>query len=255
MRNITKFVVAGLAIATSISAAVKPAAATPATLGFYPATDIYGKGTMHLDFDSYGRGIKADGLVSSGLTYGIGPDTDKAFGRSEIGFDYLLSAAGGTPAIDTGKRFLFNAKTQLYNNDATGTRVVIGGWGLGNKQAGAPGIVYLTGSKTFEFGRVHLGVAQSLANKAIITAGPGEDDKTSISLGYDKMLTDKLQFAVDMYTGKNLYSGIQPTLYYYINDKANFGLGLMRFNSKNVGPSRNQVYVCFDYNFDFKAAK
>lgn len=234
-------VVAGLALAAGAIFSAKPASATPATLGFYPATDIYGKGTFHYDADGYVHDdFKDTAFVSSGITYGIGPDTDKAFGRTEIGFDYNLTS-GATNSL--GNRLIGNIKTQLYNNDKGGTRVVAGAWGIGDDDFN-PNYIYLLGSKSFEFGRIHLGVAHALSDKVITK------DKTSLQLGYDKMLTSKLQFAVDFYSGKNAVAGVQPTLYYYINDKADFGLGWYRLN-QDVPVARNQIYVCFDYNFDF----
>ena len=230
--------------------ATRPASATPATLGFYPATDIYGPGAFHFDVDSYGRGLRGDVGVSTGLTYGIG-DTDKAFGRSEVGLDYFF-ANGST--IKGEKRIVLNAKTQLFNNSDNGTRVVAGVWGVGSKDFAAPNVAYVSGSKTFGFGRVHLGLANNFAGRvggSRVTDLGDDDSRFHITAGYDRYITPKLQFAVDYYTGKNSYAGIQPTLYYYINDKANFGLGLFRLNSNNA-TIRNQVYLCFDYNFGGK---
>lgn len=241
---------AALAVAGSLLLS-KPAAATPSTLGFYPSTDIYGAGVFHFDFDSYGKGLNADAAVTSGLTYGFG-DSDKIFGRSEIGFDYIFSLGGVAPSnsgMNNSKRLLFNAKTQLYNNSESTVRVVAGVWGLGNKEVFAPNVGYVSASKSFDFGRVTLGVARSFQKEAVVADLNGESDRTNLHLGYDKMLTDKLQFAVDYYSGKSAYSGVQPTLYYYLNDKSNIGIGYFRTNSKAISPSRNQVYVCFDYNF------
>ena len=254
LRNKNFLRLAGMAVAAGVlGLLVKPAAATPATLGFYPATDIYGKGVFHLDVDTYGRATKTDALTSVGLTYGIG-EKDGIFGRSEIGADYVLSLAGSIPT-DLGdgstlggqKRFLLNAKTQLYNNDDSGVRFVAGVWGVGGNDLFAPNVGYLLGSKSFKFGRIHVGVAHAF-DKANVTTLAGNDATTYLQLGYDKMLTKKLQFAVDYYSGKSAISGVQPTLYYYVNDKASFGLGLMRFNDQSVAP-RNQTYICFDYNF------
>ncbi|MBW3637622.1 MAG: hypothetical protein KY445_14345 [Armatimonadetes bacterium] len=232
------------------------ASATPATLGFYPSTDIYPKNTFHLDVDSYGRGVKTDALVSSGLTYGIGPETSKIFGRSEVGLDYLLRLFGTIPATDPAddiggtSRLIGNFKTQVYDNPSSATRVVLGAWGLGSRKIFAPSYLYLTSAKSFEFGRVHLGIARSLADRDVIAAPSGSSDRTSLHLGYDRYFANnKLQFAVDYYSGKNAVTGVQPTLYYYINDKANFGVGYFRANDASVAPSRNQVYLCFDYNF------
>ncbi len=248
--------IAGVTMSMSmLGGALKPAQATPATLGFYPASDIYGKGTFHLDVDSYGRNTKMDAVTSVGLTGGLG-DKDGLFGRTEIGADYLMSAGGGTPVDpDTGnslggsKRFLLNAKTQLYNNDEKGLRVVAGVWGVGNKKIYAPNVAYVLGAKSLDWGRVHVGVAHSLARKETIATPAGNDDRTFLHLAYDRPITKKLSFAVDWYSGKSAISGVQPSLYYAVNDKASFGVGLMRFNDKSVAPTRNQLYLCFDYNF------
>lgn len=248
--------ITGVAMSIGVlGGSLKPVLATPATLGFYPASDIYSKGTYHLDVDSYGRNTKMDAVTSVGLTGGLG-DKDGILGRSEIGVDYLMSAGGGTPVDpDTGnslsgsKRFLLNAKTQLYNNDEKGVRLVAGVWGVGSKKIYAPNVAYVLGSKSFEWGRVHVGVAHSLARKETIATPAGNDDRTFLHLAYDRPITKKLSFAVDWYSGKSAISGVQPSLYYAVNDKASFGVGLMRFNDKSVAPSRNQLYLCFDYNF------
>jgi hypothetical protein len=225
------------------------AAATPSTLGFYPSTDIYTRGNFHLDVDAYGKGLHTDAFISTGLSYGTGPERNGLFGRSEVGFDYMLSMMGETPMASTGKRLLFNGKTQLYNNDTSHVRLVAGFWGLGDRAIGAPNIGYVLGSKAFSFGRVHLGVAHSFAAEEAIAAPSGHADRTYGQLGFDTMITPKLQCAADFYSGKSFVSALQPTLYYLVNDKASFGVGYARFNDKSMMPSRNQVYVCFDYNF------
>jgi hypothetical protein len=241
---------AGVAVAAlSILSGSRPAMATPSTLGFYPSTDTYADKSFHLDVDTYGEGLKTNGTNSVGLTYGLG-GKDGAFGRSEIGLDYITNAG----SLSVGKRLLFNGKTQLYNNDDSKTRVVAGVWGVGSKDVASPDYLYLLGSKAFDWGRIHLGVAQALAKKGVIAspaqafAGQG-GDRTSLHLGYDRAITSKLSFAIDYYSGKNLYAGVQPTLYYAVNDKASFGIGYLRLNDGSVGPSRNQVYAAFDYNF------
>jgi hypothetical protein len=248
--------VTGLALAAAAAFGIaKPASATPATLGFYPGTDIYGPGNFHFDFDTYSKSATSSIATTAGITYGLGPDNDNIFGRTEIGFDYnftnVPSAAiiGGTPvagnqSVSAGKRLLFNFKTQLYNNNDSQTRVVAGGWGLGDSDFN-PNYLYVAGSKNFKFGRVHLGAARALSKDIV------GDDRTSLFLAYDKLITPKLQFVADYYSGKGNYAVVQPTLYYFFNDKADFGLGYARFNNKDFSP-RNQIYICFDYNFDFK---
>jgi hypothetical protein len=230
-----------------LSCTGQAAHATPSTLGFYPSTDIVPKKIFHLDVDTYGRAFRTDVSTTVGLTAGIGPDRSGILGRTEVGADYII---GGplTGVQSSSRRSFFNAKTQLFENADSGTRVVAGVWGVGSNTIFAPDVVYLLGSKAFDFGRISVGVASATSNRANITTPAGNDDRTYLQLGFDRPITKKLSFAADFYSGKSAISGVQPTVYYAVNDKASFGLGLFRLNDKSVVP-RNQVYACFDYNF------
>lgn len=243
------------ALAASIGSP-KPAQATPAGLTLYPATDIYGKGNFHFDADLFSDRGRESALTSFGLSYGLGPDRDGIFGRSEIGIDYVT---GGTatsgPDIDFEKRFLVNAKTQLYNNDDSAVRVVAGLWGFGSRGDFAntvfpPNVVYVLGSKAFDFGRFHLGFARITQKETFITTPAGNDDRNMVQYGFDKVFAGgKFQFTFDGWTGKNAYAAQAPGLIYYINDKAAVQLGYIRYNDESAFPARNQVYFGFDYNF------
>lgn len=237
-----------------LGVAAMPALATPATLGFYPATDIYPKGTTHLDVDVYGRGIKGDAAVTVGATMGAGSGSEGVLGRYEAGFDYFLSAGGATPVVSGSKRLLFNAKAQLMDDADKGVRLVGGVWGVGSKTIAAPNYLYIAGSKVTSSGRFTLGVAHSLAGKVggvrVIAAPSGNDDRTSLHLGYDKALSSKLSFAADWYSGKNAWAAVQPTLYYAVTPTTSLGVGVVRFNDSSVAPSRNQMYWALDINFD-----
>jgi len=228
----------------AVGSLVPSVQATPATLGYYPGTDIYGPKAFHFDVDNYGRGVKTDVGNSLGLTGGFGSDTDKAFGRNEVGFDYYTFPN----TLSTSKRVIFNFKTQLFADSEKGTRVVAGAWGLGNRDLGAPNVGYLLASKTFGFGRIHVGVARSFQKESIVG-----NDRTNLHVAYDRAITPKLSFVADYYTGKTTYSVLQPTLYYSVNDKAAFGIGYARYNSSAIAP-RNQVYLSFDYNFGGRTA-
>jgi hypothetical protein len=232
LRNIVKVSLAGVLIAGAL-VSTKPASAAPSALGAYPSTDVYGDGVFHFDVDTLSRNLTKNFGTSVGLQYGIG---DKA----EIGFDYNTSNLGDS----FGENISFNAKYKLVDGGEKGVTVAAGGYGLGKKQingsAGYANIGYVVASKNFDFGRIHLGVAHAF--------GDVEEDDTSLTVSYDKYLTPKVQFAVDYYSGKAPYAGVQPSIYYSINEKAGFGLGYLIFN--NDAP--NQVYACFDYNFDFK---
>ncbi len=230
------------------------AVATPSTLGFYPSTDIYSQGTVHLDVDTYSKGLLRESTQTVGLTTGIG-DKDSIFGRTEVGFDYLYKAAGKTPSdassdpLSIGKRLLFNIKTQLYSKNDM--RLVAGFWGVGADEIAAPDVGYLLGSKAFSWGRVHLGLAHSLSSESNLTTPDGNHDQTYLALGFDRSLTKKLSFAVDYYSGKSAISGIQPTFYYTLTKSTSVGLGLMHFNDGTIEPSRNQIYLCIDSNFSY----
>jgi hypothetical protein len=226
--------------------------ATPNILGFYPSTDIYAKGNLHLDVDTFGRGLTGDAMITSGLSYGTGPDHDGLFGRSEVGFDYVLSMMDAKPMASSRQRVLLNAKTQLYNNPASGVRLVTGVWSLGNRAVGGADVGYVLASKAFQRGRLHLGVAHAFSSPAMMRAmddSMGKMDRTYLQLGADTMITPRLQLAADFYSGKSPLSAFQPTLNYMINDRAGIMLGYVRFNDKSIMPSRHQLYAAFDYNF------
>lgn len=229
-----------------------PACATPSTLGFYPSTDIYPQGTVHLDVDTYSKNLLKDSTQTVGLTTGIG-DKETLLGRTEVGVDFLFKSAGNTPRdasgdfLNIGKRLLFNVKTQLYSKKDV--RLVAGLWGVGNSDIAAPNVGYVLASKTFSWGRLHLGLAHSFASQSSIITPDGNHDQTYLALGYDRSLTKKVSFAVDYYSGKSAISGIQPTLYYALTKNTSIGLGLMHFNDGSIEPTRNQVYLCIDSNF------
>lgn len=252
----TTAVVATAFVASALLVA-RPASATPGGLTFYPSTDIYGKGNFHFDADLFTRNLNQNALISNGISVGAGPDRDGVFGRSEFGLDYFSGGSALSNSISADNRVFLNAKTQLYNNEASATRVVAGVFGLGKKgnlgtgnTSFPPNVAYLLGSKNFSFGRVHLGVAQALASRSTIATPDGGDDRTFLQLGYDKLFADgKFQFTFDAYTGKSAYSVAAPGLIYYFNNRASFQVGYVRFNDKSVLPSRDQAYLAFDYNF------
>jgi len=230
---------AGLALATAYTA--KPAAALPSELGAFPSTDIYGKENWHIDVYSYGRGLKTNDFVGVGLIYGVGPDTSKIFGATELGIDY-----NEIPGAEVKFRGALNIKTQLLST-ASGEKVVIGTYNLGNKQTWSDSI-YLVGAKTFKWGRVHVGVEQALSKEYVTR------DRTGLQLGFDKALTPTISFACDYLSGDNQIGGVQPTLYYALNDKASVGLGYFITNaspSSGLVADKGQLYAAFAYNFDF----
>ena len=252
MKNTFRLLVAGALCAGVATFAARPAHALPSSLGAYPSTDIYTKGNIHFDADDYtSSDFKTGVLPTQGITYGIGPDRTGPLGRTEVGYDFNFGTGG---SVSFGKRIFFNAKTQLYNNDAQQIRVVAGGWDLGDS-ATNPNYIYLLASKNFtKIGRFHIGYAYG-ASKGVfnttsaegVTTSPG---RSSLHLAYDRLLTPKLQFVIDYYSGKSPFAGVQPTVYYSVNDKASFGIGYFRLNNRTA-TVKNQIYLAFAYNFDF----
>lgn len=83
---------------------MRPASATPSGLTFVPSTDIYAKSNFHFDADTVGQGTRMNGFMSYGLSAGIGPDRDGAFGRTEVGFDYFGSILGASTGVSAPKK-------------------------------------------------------------------------------------------------------------------------------------------------------
>ena len=243
MSNLKQLVAAAVAATAILGVAgVKPAAATPATLGFYPSPDIYSEGIFHFDVDRYNvndfSGVGA--TDTAGLTYGLS-DREGLFGRTEIGYDYFSNSGK-----DFGDSLFFNAKTQLYNDSDKGIRAVGGLWLAGdtnNPLVSNTG--YLLASKAFDFGRIGLGVAHAFSDDNL---GP-DADQTYLQLSYDRAINKQFTFVVDAYTGRSPISGIQPTIYYNFNDKGDFGIGYFFNNEARGASNADQLYLCFDYNF------
>lgn len=237
----------------------RPASAAPASLTIYPSTDIYPKGNWHLDSDIVsGSNFRNTTFASAGINYGIGPERNGLFGRSDIGLEYLPAPLSG---VSGSNRLVLNAKTQLFNRlvmSARGpmsTRLVFGLRGFGNKGNPATGnstapkdVIYLLGSHLTPFGRVHVGVAHSFAEKAFLTTPAGNAARTYLQLGYDVPISKQARFAVDYYTGKSTISALAPSIIYEVDDRAAFQLGYIRYNDSSINP-RNQIYGALDYDF------
>jgi hypothetical protein len=245
LQSIRKVAMAGVAVAAGV-AMTRPAAATPSGLINLPSTDIYEKGTIHLDID-YIRflkdsGFKADDQLGAGVTYGLGPGTDRIFGRSEIGLDYNINRLAAAPS-GLGKNLFFNAKTQLYNNDEQGLRATLGVFNVGDESSSYRPI-YVNASKNFgeKVGRVHLGYIRTLANDI----NPGDED--AIQIAYERKITNKLLFLAEYATGDGPFGALGGSLAYYIDDRSAVQLAYSRLNS-SAFPQRNFIYVGYDINF------
>jgi hypothetical protein len=229
-----------LGAAMLLQGAGHEAHATESGLGFYQTADIYGKGVIHFDYDTFGRGVKTDIGTSAGLEFGVGPDKDGAFGRTELGFDYLVSGPSGSTLPSGDKRIVLNAKTQLYNNDASGTRVSLGVSGLGDKSTFPAADLHLLGFKAFAFGRVHAGLFKQIKRTS------GGPHTGGLQLGFDKTVAKKFVVGGDWRSGPSGF--LAPCVIYNMNSKSDFEVCVGRANSDSITP-RYQTYLAFDYSF------
>ena len=252
-RKIVKLGVALAAIGVSLYPGIKPAWATPSGLITVPSTDIYREGNIHLDLDylhfpsfntAAGGRQSSLNVFTTGLQYGLGPDTDKPFGRTEIGFDFQVAQTGGFRRLGTTDRLSFNAKTQLYNDYEKGVRVVIGASGLGTKTT-ASNFGYITGSKNFgPAGRVHLGFGRAFNDR--LFGGPGVE-RNVVQFGYERLLSRQLRFIAEYGTGKSGFGNAGASLVYYLNNRSNIQLAALRPNQRNG--SNVFYYLGYDLNF------
>jgi len=231
-----------LSVGLGLHGTIKPATASESGLGFYPTADIYNKGTYHLDVDTLGRGVKTDLATSVGLEYGFGPGRDGLFGRTEAGFDYLVSpnTNGAGDSVSGSDRISLNVKTQLYNSDARKERIAIGISGLDKKATFTSVNLHLLGYKAFDFGRIHAGVWKDFERE------DGGSDESGIQLGFDRAIGKKVIVGFDWRSSDVGF--LAPCIIYNVNPNAGFELAIGRANDDDIEP-RHQTYIAFDYNF------
>ncbi len=230
----------------------------------------------HLEDIYMGNGFQTNGHTAVGLTYGLGPDKSTLFGRTEVGFDYVLSAGpysgvsipsgtspegnnGSLPGLFSGptltpaQRTFYGLKTQLWEDPKTMTRLVIGGYLWGVKEANAGDLGFLAISRqTKKYGYIHLGIVHSFAGHKAILTRAGHSDHTYAQIDYAYQIKSRLVGGFNCYTGKSTESAIFPAIIYFISDDYNSSvtLGDFHFWDKSVRPVADQMYVQFDYYFN-----
>jgi hypothetical protein len=230
----------------------------------------------HLEDIYMGDGFQTNGHTAVGMTYGLGPDKSTLFGRTEVGFDYVLSAGpysgvsipsgtspegnnGSLPGLFSGptltpaQRTFWGAKTQLYEDPKTMTRLVIGGYLWGPHEANAGDLGFLAISRqTKKDGYFHLGVVHSFAGTQAIKTRAGHSDHWFGQIDYAYQLKPRLVGGFNCYTGRSTESAIFPAIIYFISDDYNSSvtLGDFHFWDKSVRPDADQTYVQFDYYFN-----
>lgn len=230
----------------------------------------------HLEDIYMGNGFQTNGHNAVGLTYGLGPDTNGLFGRTEVGFDYVLSAgpyagvsipAGTSPEGNDGalpglfttntltpeQRIFWGAKTQIFNDPKTMTRMVAGGYLFGSKDANAGDLGFVSISRqTLKYGYIQGGIVHSFAGEKAIETLDGHSDHWFYQLDYAYQVKSRLVAGFNAYSGRSTESAIFPAIIYFISDDYNTSvtLGDFHFWDQTVRPSGDQTYVQFDYYFN-----
>jgi hypothetical protein len=230
----------------------KAAHATPSVNIFYPSTDVLQPNQKRVSSDLRSRDMKTTTYGSGGLGYGFG-SKKRAFGRTEIGMDYVAAAPYSN--VNLANRICLNGKMQLFSDRANKTTLVAGIWGLGNRgtvgsnSALPPDVAYLLASRRFKGTTLQAGLARSLAKRIIVATPAGNADKNYLQLGFKQAISRRINIGVDYYSGKSAISALAPGIILNLNDHASFHVGYLRYNDSSVQPSQNQVYVLIDYIF------
>jgi hypothetical protein len=251
----------GLLAAVALLLCPAPARADGNSLIGYPQTNILGRNAFHFDFDTVGVRANSNVFSGAGVTWGLGSSllgrkdkSDKSgfLGRSEIGVDYLLSAGPFVPTfVKARQRFFFNFKMQLYDDPASQTRVVVGGYNLGSASLAAARELYVLASKTRSWGKLQVGLTHAFGPEAGLITPAGHADRTYVQVSYNRHLWQRLFGAYAGQTGLSTQSRQSVALAYYLDDtyKGSFAIGILRYNDRSIAPSRHQVYFGFDYDW------
>lgn len=228
----------------------------------YPQSNIIAKNAFHVDWDTVGTGPKTDVFSAIGITYGLGSglrgrrgdgsDKNGFLGRAEVGIDYLLTAGTTVPTfVPTNERFYMNFKVQVYQDDATKTRVVAGMYNLGANSLRTARELYLLVSEDRPWGKIQVGVTHAFGKEEGLKTPAGHADRTYFQLSYNRHLWQRLFGAYAGYSGKSTQSRQSVAVAYYVDNtyKGSFAIGYLLYNDKSVRPSRNQVYFGFDYDW------
>jgi hypothetical protein len=258
--------VAGLLAGTAILlVAAADARADGNSLIGYPQANILGENAFHLDVDTVGVNASTNAFTGMGITWGLGSalkgrsdtkaDQDGLLGRSEVGMDYLLSAGSAVPNVPSHDRFYFNFKTQLYNDDASKTQVVVGGYNLGTPLLATARELYVLAARTHSWGKLQIGLTHAFGPEASVLTPAGHDDRTYLQTSFNRHVVGRLYGAFAGYTGLSAQSRASIAIAYYVDrdNKGSFALGLLRYNDRSVLPGQYQVYFGFDYDWGAKS--
>lgn len=210
------------------------AMATPSTEMWSPASsDIQPFGVVHLGMDNYftvdktaASGSQGNFPTDLGLTVGVLP-FEKI--QMEVGVDALYAA---------DNPYYFNAKIGSPENAwcPYSPAVNVGIFNVGTKKGVTDyNIVDFIAGMTLplDLGRVHAGVYKG--NSSVLVSGEGEDKSGGWMVGYDRtLIKDKLTFAADYISGKNLIGGGGCGLNYFFSKDVSILVGPVWFNDQTL---------------------
>jgi hypothetical protein len=222
MKHITRLVLGATALLGSSMAAF----ATPSTLVFIPSTDVQAPRSTHLTFDSYFTFDNKPGsstTTDTGLTWG--------FKKFEVGFDHIGS---------TDDPFLLNAKYQILPEKGKNPALAIGGYNFGGSDNSLAGnLWYGLVSKTFEFGRLHLGYQKADEDRV-------PEDDSMVMLGWDKQFTPKWWGCVDYASGDSAFGALSLGVAYSFASNTSVIFGYDFYNNNDI---EDTITVQLDINF------
>jgi hypothetical protein len=262
-RPVTRFIVGLLAWTATLLVAATEARADGNSLIGYPQANIIDENAFHLDVDTVGVKASTNSFTGIGVTYGLGSllgrakstaGKDGLFGRAEVGVDYLMSAGGSVPNVPSKDRFYFNFKVQLYNDDASKTQIVSGGYNLGSQSLATPRELYILVARVHSWGKLQIGVTHAFGPEEGLITPAGHAERNYIQVSFNRHLAGRLYGAFAGYTGLSTQSRGSVAVAYYLDQtyKASFALGLLRYNDHSVLPGQYQTYFGFDYDWGGK---
>jgi hypothetical protein len=221
MKNITAVALGALVLLGSCL----PVLATPSTIIYIPSTDVQAPKTMHLGLDTYftfdGKGV--GNTVDTGLTWG--------FKKFEVGVDHV----GGTD-----DPFMGNIKFQALTESSKMPAISLGAYNLGGKKNGLAGnLWYVLGSKTFQFGRLHLGYQHGEKSRVGV-------DENMLLAAWDKQLNKKWWGAADYASGDSAFGALSFGAGYTFSENTSVVFG---YDIYNNGAFEDTITVQVDINF------
>jgi len=237
-----------LTIFAALAPIAPPAWATPSSVLYTPCTPyIQPFGVPHITYDSYFNRT-ADFPTDAGLTIGLLPW--KNF-QAEIGFDLFY------PAADPAQiNFKAGFPEGAFGKYFPGLTAGIYSMGF-HKDVNNFDILHFEAGKTLpKIGSVSIGGYRGLTPELMESAGGADQDWGYMASYYRTFepLTDRVAFAADYMSGKNVIGGGGAGLYFWFNKSIDLILGWVWFNDRELNyPYRNGVFtIQLDVDFNLK---